>query len=106
MGTPGASGCLLRSGDRVQAVEAFGPVGAGEGSSSGGPDVPGAGRLPQWVLRVAQARTESQAAGGCGAAGTGSEDLGGERPDVWGTPGVGGAAGLWGAVQPQAPERG
>jgi transposase len=25
------SGCLLRSGDRVQAVEAFGPVGAGEG---------------------------------------------------------------------------
>jgi putative transposase len=35
-----------------------------------------------------------------------SEDLGGERPDVWGTPGVGGATGLWGAVQPQAPERG
>jgi transposase len=80
--------------------------GAGEGSSSGGPDVPGAGRLPQRVLRVAQAWAESQAAGGCGAAGTGSEDLGGERPDVWGTPGVGGAAGRWGAVQPQAPERG
>jgi hypothetical protein len=106
MGAPGASGCLLRSGDRVQAVEAFGPVGAGEGSSSGGPDVPGVEGLPQRVLRVAEAWAESQAAGGCSAAGTGSEDLGGERPDVWGTPGVGGAAGLWGAVQPQAPERG
>jgi hypothetical protein len=62
--------------------------------------VPGAGRLPQRVLRVAEAWAESQTAGGYGAAGTGSEDLGGERPDVWATPGVGGAAGLWGAVQP------
>ena len=42
----------------------------------------------------------------CGAVGAGSEDLGGEWPDVRGTPGVGRAAGRWGAVQPQAPERG
>jgi hypothetical protein len=55
---------------------------------------------------VAEAWAESQTAEGCSAAGTGSEGLGGEWPDVWGTPGVGGAAGLWGAVQPQAPERG
>jgi hypothetical protein len=68
--------------------------------------VPGAGGLPQRVLRVAEAWGESQAAGGGGAVGTGSEDLEGERPDVWGTPGVGGAAGLWGAVQPQATWRG
>ena len=41
--------------------------GAREGASQGDPDVPGAGRLPQWVLRVAQARAEPQTAGGCSA---------------------------------------
>ncbi|MCL6505741.1 MAG: transposase, partial [Bryobacteraceae bacterium] len=52
------SGRLLRSGDQVQAVEAFGQVGTGEGQPRGSPDVPGAGRLPQLVLRVAASQAK------------------------------------------------
>ncbi|MDR7567967.1 MAG: hypothetical protein QN143_06305, partial [Armatimonadota bacterium] len=47
----------------VQAVEAFGQVGAGEGQTRGSADVPGIEGLPQRVLRVAGSRAESTEAG-------------------------------------------
>ena len=101
-GTPvEAAAFFARLEKTVQAVEAFGQVGAGEGPPRGSANVPGIEGLPQRVLRVARSQVESaECWSGSGAVEEGSTGTYGACS------GMGGAAGVWGTVRAQAAERG
>ena len=90
-GTPAEAAAFFAQ-KTVQAVGAFGPVGAGEVEPRGGADVPGIEGLPQRLLRVAQSQAEPTEGGGPGAGGADRGRLRRAPADVMRTSGVGGAA--------------